>query len=93
MQDQSEAITSQGASVTPTGCRHANPGCERFRVNDWFWPAFNGYREKITLARFVARHSTIWWPPVTNLDTFGGVLELTASKLVGIPTLLPNTSA
>jgi len=26
---------------------------ERERVNDWFWPAFNNHRPKLTIARFV----------------------------------------
>lgn len=26
---------------------------ERERLNDWFWPAFNGHRQKLTIARFV----------------------------------------
>jgi hypothetical protein len=36
------------------------------------------------------QHPTIWWPPVTSLDAFGGSPGLTAGKVIGIPTILPN---
>jgi hypothetical protein len=35
-----------------------------------------------------SEHSAIWWPPITNLDTIGGVQGLAAAPLVGIPTFI-----
>lgn len=38
-----------------------------------------------------AEHSTIWWPPVANVDMFGGVPGLLAgTQFISIPTLIPG---
>lgn len=40
-----------------------------------------------------SEHSTIWWPPVTSLDAVGGVKALAATRLVGVPTVIPPTES
>jgi hypothetical protein len=44
--------------------------------------------EKLMLPLWPSEHSTIWWPPVTSLDTIGGVPGLTSIPIIGAPIIL-----
>ena len=45
--------------------------------------------QRALLPIWPAENSTIWWPPVTSLDSIGGVAGLAKVPLVGVPTLIP----